>query len=213
MRPTSRISPCGPSGPLPAMDPKVLLVLLRVGFAEPPQSPAVLVVSYTAVSPLPVRRPAVCSLWHYPAGRPGWVLPTTLPCGVRTFLDNWRLPRSPGRLVRRPPRVAAAARVASRAHPAAAQRGQDARCTRSPSRPGHVVLYLADRHTAGGRGQPGPPRKGPRSHGSAGPRYLGQAARVTPPRRRPGGEPHGSSRGDLLGRAVRRPGVQHRWHS
>jgi len=27
--------------------------LLRVGFTEPPQSPATLVVSYTAVSPLP----------------------------------------------------------------------------------------------------------------------------------------------------------------
>src|SRR3954470_9178668 len=23
---------------------------------------------------------AVCSLWHFPAGHPGWVLPTTLPC-------------------------------------------------------------------------------------------------------------------------------------
>jgi len=30
-----------------------LLTLLRVGFTEPPQSPAVLVVSYTTVSPLP----------------------------------------------------------------------------------------------------------------------------------------------------------------
>ena len=33
---------------------------------------------------------AVCSLWHCPAGCPGWVLPTTLPCGVRTFLDASR---------------------------------------------------------------------------------------------------------------------------
>ena len=32
-----------------------LLTLLRVGFTEPPQSPAALVVSYTAVSPLPPR--------------------------------------------------------------------------------------------------------------------------------------------------------------
>ena len=32
--------------------------------------------------------PAVCSLWHCPAGRPGWALPTTLPCGVRTFLGG-----------------------------------------------------------------------------------------------------------------------------
>src|SRR5687767_12998253 len=30
-----------------------LLTLLRVGFTEPPRSPGVLVVSYTAVSPLP----------------------------------------------------------------------------------------------------------------------------------------------------------------
>src|SRR6266545_7329281 len=30
---------------------------------------------------------AVCSLWHCPAGCPGWVLPTTSPCGARTFLD------------------------------------------------------------------------------------------------------------------------------
>jgi hypothetical protein len=29
---------------------------------------------------------AVCFLWHYPAGHPGSVLPTTLPCGARTFL-------------------------------------------------------------------------------------------------------------------------------
>ena len=32
-----------------------LLTLLRVGFTEPPQSPAALVVSYTAFSPLPPR--------------------------------------------------------------------------------------------------------------------------------------------------------------
>ena len=36
-------------------DPRPFLVLLQVGFAEPPQSPGVLVVSYTAVSPLPRR--------------------------------------------------------------------------------------------------------------------------------------------------------------
>lgn len=35
-------------------------------------------------------RPAVCFLLHFPAGRPGWVLPTVLPCGVRTFLDHLR---------------------------------------------------------------------------------------------------------------------------
>ena len=65
-----------------------LLTLLRVGFTEPPGSLRALVVSYTTVSPLPPARPgAVCFLWHYPAGRPGSALPTTLPCGARTFLD------------------------------------------------------------------------------------------------------------------------------
>ena len=56
---------------------------------------------YPAVSPSPARKPAVCFLWHCPAGHPGWALPTTLLCGARTFLDSSRLPRSPGWLVRR----------------------------------------------------------------------------------------------------------------
>src|SRR3954449_6642021 len=46
------------------------------------------VVSYTAVSPLPARTLAVCSLWHCPAGHPGSPLTTTLPCGARTFLGD-----------------------------------------------------------------------------------------------------------------------------
>src|SRR3954466_13946582 len=46
------------------------------------------VVSYTAVSPLPARALAVCSLWHCPAGFPGSPLATTLPCGARTFLGD-----------------------------------------------------------------------------------------------------------------------------
>src|SRR3954451_15495529 len=65
-----------------------LLTLLQVGVTEPFRSPRTLVVSYTTVSPLPPVRTAVCFLWHCPAGRPGWVLPTTLPCGARTFLDD-----------------------------------------------------------------------------------------------------------------------------
>ena len=32
--------------------------------------------------------PAVYFLWHCPAGHPGWALPTTLPCGARTFLGR-----------------------------------------------------------------------------------------------------------------------------
>jgi len=30
---------------------------------------------------------AVCSLRHFPSGHPAWKLSSTLPCGVRTFLD------------------------------------------------------------------------------------------------------------------------------
>ena len=75
---TGRPSPCS--------------TLLRVGFTEPTGSPRSLVRSYRTVSPLPVRNPratpsAVCSLWHFPAGRPDWPLTSTLPCGVPTFLD------------------------------------------------------------------------------------------------------------------------------
>src|SRR5215468_1069082 len=36
----------------------------------------------------PKARGAVCFLWHCPAGHPGSALPTTLPCGARTFLTG-----------------------------------------------------------------------------------------------------------------------------
>src|SRR5699024_8133076 len=49
---------------------------LRMGFTQRRRSPDTLVVSYTTVSPLPGRNRAVCSLLHWPAGCPGWVLPT-----------------------------------------------------------------------------------------------------------------------------------------
>src|SRR5581483_10492051 len=70
----SRLSPRG----------RPFLTLLQVGFTEPPGSPRALVGSYPAVSPLPRSFPAaaVCFLWHCPAGHPGLVLPTTLPCGA-----------------------------------------------------------------------------------------------------------------------------------
>ena len=51
--------------------------------------------SYRTISPLPVRpRRAIgrMFLWHFPAGFPGWALPTALPSGVRTFLEGY-LPR------------------------------------------------------------------------------------------------------------------------
>jgi hypothetical protein len=31
-------------------------------------------------------------LWHYPRGRPHWALPSTLPCGARTFLECPKAP-------------------------------------------------------------------------------------------------------------------------
>ena len=60
--------------------------LLQVGFTEPTWSPTPLVSSYLTVSPLPPLRAAVSSLWHCPWGCPPWELPSTLPCGARTFL-------------------------------------------------------------------------------------------------------------------------------
>ncbi len=35
---------------------------------------------------------AVCSLLHFPSGHPAWKLSSTLPCGVRTFLNQWLQP-------------------------------------------------------------------------------------------------------------------------
>jgi len=40
---------------------------------------------------------AVCFLWHFPAGHPGSVLPTTLPCGARTFLTRRNPPGAAAR--------------------------------------------------------------------------------------------------------------------
>jgi len=45
--------------------------------------------SYLAFSPLPIlhkEAPAVFFLWHFPWGCPRWMLSTTVPCPVRTFL-------------------------------------------------------------------------------------------------------------------------------
>jgi hypothetical protein len=74
-----------------AGDPQTLpyLVLHRVGFAELPRSPEELVRSYRAVSPLPGTNwcQAVCFLLHFPSRHRDSVLRSTLPCGVRTFLQ------------------------------------------------------------------------------------------------------------------------------
>jgi hypothetical protein len=45
--------------------------------------------------PYPWEPRAVCFLWHCPSSHPAWALPSTLPCGVRTFLC---VQRSPGGL-------------------------------------------------------------------------------------------------------------------
>ena len=55
-------------------------ILLRVGFAEPPQSPAVLVVSYTTVSPYPLSRGGLFSV-ALSAGHPGGRYPPPCPVG------------------------------------------------------------------------------------------------------------------------------------
>ncbi len=105
-------SPRTPALAPPPRGVVTVLTLLRVGFAEPRRSPAALVVSYTTVSPLPPgsRREAVCSLWHCPAGCPGWALPTTLPCGVRTFLDTSMRGGAAAARPARPPTTSVAAR-------------------------------------------------------------------------------------------------------
>ena len=59
-----------------------------------PGAGALLPHRFTLTCAGPLRRPvppsAVCSLWHFPAGRPDWVLPSTVPGGVRTFLGPVR---------------------------------------------------------------------------------------------------------------------------
>jgi hypothetical protein len=117
------------------------------------------------------------SLWHCPASYPGWGLPTTLPCGARTFLDRspssdgadrgrpagspaprvYRLPWSCGSAVR------GACRRGGRGHrpPRAARRGGSGR------RPPH----------RGGRGHRPPPHAG---HGHRPPPHAGHGHRPPP---------------------------------
>src|SRR3954451_11666730 len=146
----------GPPSNARARSELLFLTLLQVGFTKPFRSPGTLVVSYTTVSPLPTYRsaPAVCSLWHFPAGHPGWELPTTSPCGARTFLDAT-------------PRGADA--VARPAHPRTQDRGVLAwggdrrRLRRAPADRG--------RRSRARRGVPAQPRA-PRPVGPRAPRGL-----------------------------------------
>ena len=80
---------CGLPGALASSLSGTCLTLLRARFTQRARSLGPLVVSYTTVSPLPrrdVRAVAVYSLLHFLADHSGWVLPTALLCGARTFL-------------------------------------------------------------------------------------------------------------------------------
>ena len=77
-----------------------LLTLLRVGFTEPPQSPAALVVSYTAVSPLPrvpdAGRSVFCGT--FPRVTPGRRYRPPCPVEPGPSSPGLRPARPPGRL-------------------------------------------------------------------------------------------------------------------
>ena len=66
-------------------------VILRVGFAWPAGHPAA-----GALLPRRCTLTALADgglfLWHFPWGRPRWVLPSTLPYGARTFLRGLAAP-------------------------------------------------------------------------------------------------------------------------
>ncbi len=84
MRPTRRHRTSSPHA-------SSYLALLRLGFTEPLQSPEALVVSYTTVSPSPVRTPestpsAVCSLLHFPEVAPAGISPVA--CSMESGLSS-----------------------------------------------------------------------------------------------------------------------------
>jgi len=86
-----RRSPGGSSGvpgPSAGRVSGTCFALHRTGFGEPAVSPRPLVGSYPTLSPLPVVRPAVSSLFHFPSAFAAWGFPSVLPCGVRTFLGR-----------------------------------------------------------------------------------------------------------------------------
>jgi hypothetical protein len=87
-----------------AFRPRFLLTLLRVGFTEPPQSPAALVVSYTTVSPLPrdiaPGRSVFCGT--FPRVTPGRRYRPPCPAEPGPSSPGRSVPaRPPGRLARR----------------------------------------------------------------------------------------------------------------
>ncbi len=157
------------------------LTLLRARFTERIRSPGPLVVSYTTVSPLPTSPPAVCFLWHCLADCSGWVLPTALLCGARTFLGT------PGGVTRpshRPVRTSDCTGSPGReCASAAASRGS----TMSASRAARSVSPDPRRDDRGGSWNLGDGGRARRGCGRttrrrrAGPDYLLVAARVAAP--------------------------------
>src|SRR6266566_2649281 len=96
-----------------------LLTLLRVGFTEPPQSPAALVVSYTTVSPLPRLTPGrsiFCGT--VPRVTPGRRCRPPCPVEPGPSSPGLRPARPPGRLTRAQdtPNAGRVDAVAARAH-------------------------------------------------------------------------------------------------
>jgi uncharacterized protein YndB with AHSA1/START domain len=102
-RPVSRILSwtaihlCGRPGPWRVTCKRSCLALHRVGFAQPPRhrdAGALLPHHFTLACAELSSGSAIGGvfLWHFPAGFPGSVSPTTLPCGVRTFLDGLSVP-------------------------------------------------------------------------------------------------------------------------
>src|SRR5262249_36760294 len=91
-----RRSPDGSSG-LPGFVGRAVLTLLGLapgGACRPtrvaPGAGALLPHRFTlacASDPWTVEPSAVSFLWRCPAGHPDWALPSTVPCGVRTFLE------------------------------------------------------------------------------------------------------------------------------
>src|SRR5271165_2268469 len=76
-----------------------LLALLRVGFTEPPQSPAALVVSYTTVSPLPpLTRGRSVFCGTFPRVTPGRRYRPPCPVEPGPSSPGLRPARPPGRL-------------------------------------------------------------------------------------------------------------------
>ncbi len=173
------------------------LALHRAGFAWPPRhrdAGALLPHHFTfACTRLTCGRAiGRVFLWHFPAGFPGWALPTASPCGVRTFLEGFSLPpQSLG-----PPSDGSAA-------PAPRPISKGCGCPRPHNPSGNILRADADgsRHGSGRRHRPSDrPRAG-------GPRLPGPRHR---PRRRRGGPGRGGDRqrDPLLGpRRARRGGL------